>query len=78
MYRLLTLLIYSPALSELDETQVKAILDNMVYMDHRFDRYWPPDRAKGPSARKWNGQLNTTGNVYSEFMKATKGTSKAW
>ncbi|XP_075971787.1 uncharacterized protein LOC142973709 isoform X2 [Anticarsia gemmatalis] len=61
---------------KLDETQVQAIMDNMVYMDHRFDRYWPPEKTRMKSARSWDGQLNATGNVYSQFMKATKGQKK--
>lgn len=70
---LLTQLIRA-CLAELDPTQVQAILETLVHMDHRFDRHWPPEQARMRSARSWDGQLNTTGNVYSEFMQATKGT----
>nr|XP_049694754.1 uncharacterized protein LOC110373833 isoform X6 [Helicoverpa armigera] len=61
---------------KLDPTQVLAIKRNMVYMRHPFDRYWPPDNARMRSARSWDGQLNATGNIYSDFMKATKGQKK--
>ncbi|XP_052749372.1 LIM domain-binding protein 3 isoform X7 [Galleria mellonella] len=61
---------------KLDPSQVQAILDTLVHADHRFDSYWPPDRSKMRSARSWDGQLNMTGNIYSEFMKATKGQKK--
>ncbi|XP_026321876.1 chromatin modification-related protein eaf-1-like isoform X2 [Hyposmocoma kahamanoa] len=61
---------------KLDPTQVQAILETLVHMDHRFDRHWPPEQARMRSARSWDGQLNTTGNVYSEFMQATKGQKK--
>ncbi|XP_053604125.1 DNA translocase FtsK-like isoform X2 [Plodia interpunctella] len=61
---------------KLDPTQVQAILDTLVHASHRFDNYWPPDRSRMRSARSWDGQLNATGNIYSDFMKATKGQKK--
>ncbi|KAH9640451.1 hypothetical protein HF086_018117, partial [Spodoptera exigua] len=63
---------------KLDPSQEWAIKKNMVHMSHPFDNYWPPDKSRMRSARSWDGQLNATGNVYSEFLKATKGTSAAW
>lgn len=72
---LLTQLIRA-CLAELDPTQVQAILETLVHMDHRFDRHWPPQQARMRSARSWDGQLNATGNVYTEFMRATKGTRR--
>ncbi|OWR40855.1 hypothetical protein KGM_208995 [Danaus plexippus plexippus] len=60
-------------LPKLDQTQVQAILDNLVHARRRFDKLWPPD--KPDSTRGWNGQINATSYIYSELMKATKGTS---
>ncbi|CAG9559717.1 unnamed protein product [Danaus chrysippus] len=60
-------------LPKLDQTQVQAILDNLVHARRRFDKLWPPE--KPDSTRGWNGQVNATSYIYSELMKATKGTS---
>ncbi|XP_037963996.1 uncharacterized protein LOC105384464 isoform X6 [Plutella xylostella] len=57
---------------KLDETQVTAILETMVRVNHRFEGVWPPARGMR-AARSWDGQLNATNNVYSEFLRATKG-----
>ncbi|XP_026737055.1 extensin isoform X2 [Trichoplusia ni] len=59
-------------LPKLDETQVQAILENMVYMRHPFDNIWPPEGST-KSRHKW--QL-TSGHTHSEFVKATKGQKK--
>ncbi|XP_028175465.1 AT-rich interactive domain-containing protein 1A isoform X1 [Ostrinia furnacalis] len=61
---------------KLDPTQVQAILDTLVHTNHRFDTVWPPQQDRLRSARSWDGQLNATGNVYPEFMRATKGQKK--
>lgn len=60
------------ALSELDPTQIQAILENLVHMKRRFDQIWPPKKTK--SDRAWDGQINSTSYIRSELMKATKGT----
>lgn len=67
-----------PALPELDPSQVQAILETLPRASHPFDSQWPPERARMRGARSWDGQLNTSCHVYSEFLKATKGTSWAW
>ncbi|CAG9559719.1 unnamed protein product [Danaus chrysippus] len=61
-------------LPKLDQTQVQAILDNLVHARRRFDKLWPPE--KPDSTRGWNGQVNATSYIYSELMKATKGQKK--
>ncbi|XP_038223098.1 uncharacterized protein LOC119840516 isoform X9 [Zerene cesonia] len=59
---------------KLDPTQVQAILQNLERVKHRFDNFWPP-RSKKPT-RSWDGQLNSTSYIYTEFMKATKDQKK--
>ncbi|KPJ06052.1 hypothetical protein RR48_14494 [Papilio machaon] len=59
-------------LPKLDPTQIQAIMDNLVLARRRFDSSWPP-RKEDSVRRGWH-LLDTTGHIYSDFLKATKGT----
>lgn len=63
---------YEIASPELDQSQIQAIVDNLVLARHRFDSSWPP-RKEESEHRGWN-LLDRSGHIYSEFLKATKGT----